>query len=86
VPPPKGRKKYSKTRQMRFEEFDDCRKWWKKRTENDRAWRVLASDVAGNGYNLDLRNPNRPDDLSHRPPKDLFAELVDNRARDPGPP
>lgn len=77
VLPPDGRKKYSKTRPMRFEEFADCQLWWKKRTENERAWRVLASDVAGNGYNLDLRNPNRPDDLSHRPPKELLAELVD---------
>lgn len=77
VPTPDGRRKYSKTRPMRFEEFADCQRWWKKRTENDRAWRVASSDVAGNGYNLDLRNPNRPDDLSHRPPKELLAELVD---------
>lgn len=77
VPTPDGRKKYSKTRPMRFEEFVDCQRWWKKRTENDRAWRVASSDVAANGYNLDLRNPNRPDDLSHRPPKELLAELVD---------
>ncbi len=77
VPPPEGRKKYSKTRPMRFEEFAGCQQWWEKRTESDRAWRVLAGNVSGNGYNLDLRNPNRPDDLSHRPPKELLAELID---------
>jgi type I restriction enzyme M protein len=77
VPPPEGRKKYSKTRPMRFEELAACQQWWPKRSENERAWRVLASDVAGNDYNLDLRNPNRPDDLSHRPPKELLAELVE---------
>lgn len=77
VPPPEGRKKYSKTKPIRFEEFAACQQWWGTRTENDRAWRVLATDVAGNNYNLDLRNPNRPDDLSHRPPKELLAELVD---------
>ena len=77
MPPPEGRKKYSKTRPMRFEEFADCQQWWKKRTANERAWRVPASDIAGNDYNLDLRNPNRPDDLSHRPPKELLAELID---------
>jgi type I restriction enzyme M protein len=32
--------------------------------------------MAGNGYNLDLHNPNRPNDLSHRPPKELLAELI----------
>ncbi len=77
IAPPEGRKKYSKTRPMRFDEFADCQQWWTKRTANDRAWRVDASDVAANGYNLDLRNPNRPDDLSHRPPAELLAELVD---------
>lgn len=77
VPPPEGRKKYSKTRPMRFEEFAGCQQWWTKRTESERAWQVLAGDIAANGYNLDLRNPHRPDDLSHRPPSELLAELVD---------
>ncbi len=77
VPPPEGRKKYSKTKPMRFEEFADCQAWWPKRVENERAWRALVADIAANGYNLDLRNPNRPDDLSHRPPAELLAELVD---------
>ena len=75
VRPPDGRKKYSKTRPIRFEEFESCQQWWNKRIENERAWRLSASDI-GNGYNLDLRNPNRPDDLSHRPLKVLLAELV----------
>lgn len=77
IVPPEGHKKYTKTRPMRFEEFAPCQHWWRKRTQNDRAWRVLAGNVAANGYNLDLRNPNRPDDLSHRTPKDLLAEIVD---------
>ena len=77
VPPPDGRKKYSKTKPMRFEELADCQAWWKKRKENDRAWRVSAADITANGFNLDLRNPNRPDDLTHRPPRELLAELVD---------
>ncbi len=35
------------------------------------------ADVVANQYNLDLRNPNRPDDLAHRPPDELVAELID---------
>jgi type I restriction enzyme M protein len=76
VLPPEGRKKYSKTRPMRFEEFAECQVWWPKRAENKRAWRVLAADVAANDYNLDLRNPNRANDLSHRPPDELLTELL----------
>ncbi len=76
IPPPDGRKKYSKTKPMRFEEFADCQSWWTDREENERAWRVPIADIEANGYNLDLRNPNRPNDLSHRPPAELLTELL----------
>ena len=75
---PTGRKKYSKTKPMRFEEFADCQAWWTsadRRTSGRGA--CLAGDVVASGYNLDRRNPKRPDDLSHRPPKELLADLVD---------
>lgn len=77
LPPPEGRKKYSKTKPIRFEEFAACQDWWTDRTETERAWRIPIADIEANGYNLDLRNPNRPDDLAHRPPAELLAELVD---------
>ena len=80
VPPPDGRKKYSKTRPMQFEEFGECQLWWKKRTENERAWRVLASDVASKDFNLDSRNPHSPDDLGHRPPIELVDEALASEA------
>lgn len=73
---PEGRKKYSKTRPLRFEEFADCQAWWTNRVENDRAWRVPLDDLQSDDFNLDLRNPNRPNDLAHRPPADLLADLA----------
>ena len=76
-PPPEGRKNYTKTRPMRFEEFADCQAWWGERQENERAWRVPIADIEANGFNLELRNPNRLDDLAHRPPAELLAELVE---------
>jgi type I restriction enzyme M protein len=78
IPPPEGRKKYSKTRPMRFEEFADCQAWWDAREENERAWRVPIADIEATEFNLDLRNPNRPDDLAHRPPAELIGELIEN--------
>ena len=77
ISPPEGRKKYSKTRPMRFDEFADCQMWWGKRLENEHTWRVSITDIHANGYNLDLRNPNRADDLAHRAPAELLAELID---------
>jgi type I restriction enzyme M protein len=40
TPLPAGRKNYSKTAPMQYEEFADCLAWWKNRAENDRAWRI----------------------------------------------
>ena len=61
---------------MRFEEFAECQAWWDNREANERAWRVPIADLEANGFNLDLHNPSRPDDLAHRPPAELLAELV----------
>src|SRR4029077_5307999 len=41
-PQPEGRKNYTKTAPIHFEEFADCVAWWKDRKENDRAWRVAV--------------------------------------------
>jgi type I restriction enzyme M protein len=76
LPAPEGRKKYSKTKPIRYEEFADCQAWWTSRVANEQAWRVPVADIESNGYNLDLRNPNSADDLAHRPPGELLAELV----------
>jgi type I restriction enzyme M protein len=73
-PLPEGRKKYTKTKPMRYEEFADCLAWWKDREENERAWKVPASDIVANGYNLDIKNPHSKEELEHLPPE----ELVDN--------
>ncbi|MBA3736392.1 MAG: SAM-dependent DNA methyltransferase [Actinobacteria bacterium] len=83
IPPPEGRKKYSKTRPMRFDEFSECTAWWGGpdrggRVENERAWRVPVGEIEADAFNLDRRNPNRAEDLAHRPPTELIAELIEN--------
>jgi type I restriction enzyme M protein len=83
IPAPEGRKKYSKTRPMRFEEFAACQEWWggatrDGRSENERAWRVSIGELEADGFNLDRRNPNGEEDLAHRSPAELVAELVEN--------
>jgi type I restriction enzyme M protein len=83
IPTPEGRKKYSKTRPMLFEEFAECQKWWggsdrAARRETESAWRVPVGEIEDSGFNLDRRNPNRPEDLAHRPPAELVAELIES--------
>ena len=79
---PEGRKKYSKTRPMQFEEFSGCIEWWggvqrTDRAETDLSWQMAASTIAEANWNLDFKNPNRPDELSHRPPADLVEDILD---------
>ena len=81
-PMPEGRKNYTKTKPMAHEEFAACEAWWggrsrEGRVETAQAWRVRADEIAESGYDLDRRNPNRPDDLTHRPPTELIAELIE---------
>jgi type I restriction enzyme M protein len=64
---PEEKKKYSKSKPLRIEEFENLKKWWVKRKENESAWSVKVSDVINEGekgsisINLDLKNPNKKD-------------------------
>jgi len=82
-PMPEGRKTYTKTQPMRFEDFQVCRAWWNKREENDRAWKVKASDIlkhdaSGNllSANLDIKNPSATEDFEHMPPEKLVEDIA----------
>jgi type I restriction enzyme M protein len=61
-PYPPGVKSYNKTKPIRIEEFDAEKAWWSNRVENERAWRVPFEEIAGNNFNLDIKNPHAPDD------------------------
>ncbi|MGH3850074.1 MAG: N-6 DNA methylase, partial [Pseudonocardiaceae bacterium] len=81
IPLPAGRRGYSKTKPMQYEEFADCVEWWggedrERRETNERAWKVHAKDIKTSGYNLDLANPHEGNNLAHRPPGELVEELI----------
>ena len=68
-PYPPGAKSYNKTKPMRIEEFEPEKKWWKKRKENEFAWKVTAKDIKANNYNLDVKNPHVGEQVNHDPDK-----------------
>jgi type I restriction enzyme M protein len=76
-PLPDGKKNYTKTNPLRFEEFADCLAWWPNREENDRAWRVSAQTILDNGCNLDIKNPRARQDIEHLPPEVLAASILE---------
>jgi type I restriction enzyme M protein len=87
-PLPEGRKNYTKTAPIQFEEFATCIAWWKKREGNERAWKLRASDVLkydrdGSllSVNLDIKNPSAKEDISHLPPEQLAESIMRKEKR-----
>lgn len=87
-PLPSGRKNYTKTAPMQFEEFAECLKWWNKRKETERAWKVKPADVlkyngggALDSVNLDIKNPNGAEDLEHQTPEKLVEDILAKEQR-----
>ena len=74
---PEGVKAYNKTKPMRLSEFDEEKKWWNKRKETEKAWKVSAKDIAANNYNLDKKNPNAPVEI-HEDPEELLAQYTES--------
>jgi len=80
-PLPEGRKQYTKTAPLQFEEFAPCLEWWSKRKGNERAWKVAAKDVLANNCNLDLKNPRAAQNLEHLPPEQLVESILEKERR-----
>lgn len=80
-PLPEGRKNYTKTQPIQYEEFADCIAWWKKRQENERAWKVPAAELLANNCNLDRKNPRAKEDITHLPPEQLAASILEKERR-----
>jgi len=83
-PLPEGRKNYTKTKPLRYEEFQSLLDWWHKREEDEHAWQVAAADVLKYdakgliaSVNLDIKNPNSADPFEYMPPEALVADIVE---------
>lgn len=80
-PLPEGRKNYTKTQPMQFDEFKDCMAWWTSRKENDQAWKVSAKELLAAGCNLDRKNPRAKVDFEHLPPDQLADDILEKELR-----
>jgi type I restriction enzyme M protein len=80
-PLPEGRKNYTKTAPIQFEEFAPLITWGGKRKPNDQAWKVSAKELLANGCNLDSKNPSAKDNIAHLPPEDLAASILEKEKR-----
>lgn len=56
MPYPKGIKNFSRSRPIDIRHFDDIKKWWNDRKENEFAWKVSINEIKERNYNLDIKN------------------------------
>lgn len=58
---PENIKAYSKTKPIKVEEFAGIKKWWNKRKESDVCWKASIDTIVKRGYDLDIKNPTKPE-------------------------
>jgi type I restriction enzyme M protein len=80
-PVPEGRRQYTKTQPIQYDDFADCIRWWGKRKETERAWKVPAKDILANNANLDQKNPNAAASFEHLPPEQLLETILAKELR-----
>jgi len=80
-PLPEGRKNYTKTAPIQFEDFAPLVNWWNKRKECDLAWKVPVAELLASGCNLDRKNPCAKADITHLPPAQLAGDILKKEQR-----
>lgn len=78
---PEGVKAYSKTKPIQKSEFEPIKKWWKKRVENELAWKVDVNTIESNGFSLDIKNPTAPIEEKQHTSKELLKMLHESFAK-----
>lgn len=79
-PLPEGYKAYSKTKPMSITEFDLEKEWWNNRVETENAWCVNIDEIKNRSYNLDIKNPNKLEDLMENPAV-ILTRFKEERAK-----
>jgi type I restriction enzyme M protein len=82
-PLPDGYKRYTKTKPLRFEEFEPLLAWWSNREAGPHAWRVSAADVCTYdttgeivSCDLDVKNPLGGSGLVLDAPDEALAAAI----------
>lgn len=78
---PESYKAYSKTKPIQLAEFNSLKDWWNNREESDQAWQVDIDTIKANGYNLDIKNPHRPEEEKQHSSTELLDLLHQSFAK-----
>jgi type I restriction enzyme M protein len=72
---PEGQKSYSKIKPIRLEELKPIKDWWNNRLESDVSWRVNIQAIIERGYDLDIKNPNKTEEVHEYSSAELMTLL-----------
>lgn len=75
---PKGQKSYSKTKPIQLNEFNQIKDWWNNRKENDFSWKVSIKDIQDKGWDLDIKNPIKKENILENTTEELIKILEDS--------
>lgn len=75
---PDGYKAYSKTKTIKYEEFNPLKEWWNNRKENKFAWKINISEIESNYYDLDYKNPTQPKPEKIYTAEELTKQIYDS--------
>jgi type I restriction enzyme M protein len=78
---PDGRKTFTKTRPIQWEDFQPCIDWWSNRKTGDWAWKIPAQEILSTGANLDRSNPRLDRTLESRSLEEITGSIIDKEER-----
>jgi type I restriction enzyme M protein len=78
---PEGYKAYSKTKTIQLDEFEPLKSWWGNREASELAWQVDIDSIKGKDYNLDIKNPHRPEEEKQHSSTELLDLLHQSFAK-----
>jgi type I restriction enzyme M protein len=76
MPYPDGIKNFSSSRPVDIKHFDEIKKWWIDRKENEYSWKVSLDEIKRRNFNLDIKSANVPKE--ERLSTDELLSLLDS--------
>ncbi|MBX9886996.1 MAG: type I restriction-modification system subunit M [Flavobacteriaceae bacterium] len=58
MPYPDGVKNFSNSRPIDIKHFDEIKRWWVNRKENEHSWKISLEEIKKRNFNLDIKNAN----------------------------
>lgn len=71
--------KFSKTRPLKDADLDECWKKFQKRVESENSWLIPIEKLQT--LDLTAKNPNRKEELAHKPPMELVKDIGEKETK-----